>query len=141
MPDEALQPATARVGAVIEAARARDVSDDAVIATDAAGKILYWNDGAALLYGWEPEDAIGRDVLDVTPTYNSADSAAQIMEHLRLGEEWAGEFILKRRDGTPIMAHVTNYVVLEKEAVIGIVGVSRPATRKTQPPGGGQRAD
>jgi PAS domain S-box-containing protein len=141
MPEEAPHSASARVGAVIEAARARDVSGAAVIATDAAGTILYWNDGAALLYGWAAEDAIGRDVLDVTPTHKSADSAAQIMEELRLGEEWSGEFILKRRDGTPIIAHVTNYVVREKEAVIGIVGVSRPATRRTQPPGVARRAD
>jgi hypothetical protein len=73
--------------------------------------------------------------------HNSADSAAQIMEELRLGEEWTGEFILKRRDGTPIMAHVTNYVVREKEAVIGIVGISRPATRKTPPRDIARRAD
>jgi hypothetical protein len=57
---------------------------------------------------------------------------------LRVGQEWTGEFIVKRRDGTPMMAHVSNYVVREKEAVIGIVGISRPAGRKT-PPGGVSR--
>jgi PAS domain S-box-containing protein len=138
MPDRPSQLSSEQTTAVVEAARARDHKGVAVIATDAAGIILYWNDGAALLYGWEPEEALGRNVLDVTPTRNSTDSATQIMEELRVGQEWTGEFIVKRRDGTPMMAHVSNYVVREKEAVIGIVGISRPAGRKT-PPGGVSR--
>jgi PAS domain S-box-containing protein len=138
MPDRPSQLSIDQTNAVVEAARARDNAGVAVIATDAAGTILYWNDGAALLYGWEPEEALGRNVLDVTPTRNSTDDAAQIMEELRLGQEWTGEFIVRRRDGTPMMAHVSNHVVREKEVVIGVVGVSRPATRKT-PPGGVSR--
>jgi PAS domain S-box-containing protein len=120
---------------IIEAARSRDRGRDAVIATDVAGTIVYWNDQAAFLYGWDAEDAIGKNVLDVTPTRNSSDGAAQIMEELRLGQEWTGEFIVKRRDGTPMIAHVENFVVRDRETVIGVVGVSRPATRKT-PTGG-----
>jgi PAS domain S-box-containing protein len=124
--------------AVVDAARARDTSGVAVIATDAAGTILYWNEGAAFLYGWEPEEAIGRNVVDVTPTRNSTDPAMQIMEEMRLGQPWSGEFIVRRRDGTPMVAQVSNYLVREKEVVIGVVGVSRPAGRKT-PPGGVSR--
>src|SRR5437763_13632555 len=104
--------------AIVEAARSHDTGGTAVIGTDAAGIIVYWNEGAAFLYGWEPEEAIGRNVLDVTPTRNSADDAMQIMEELRLGQEWTGEFIVKHRDGTPMMAHVANYLVREKEVVI-----------------------
>jgi PAS domain S-box-containing protein len=124
--------------AVVDAARARDTSGVAVIATDAAGTILYWNEGAAFLYGWEPEEAIGRNVVDVTPTRNSTYPAMQIMEEMRLGQPWSGEFIVRRRDGTPMVAQVSNYLVREKEVVIGVVGVSRPAGRKT-PPGGVSR--
>jgi len=124
--------------AIVDAARSYDKSGMAVIATDAAGTILYWNEQAAFLYGWEPEEAIGRNVIDVTPTRNSTDQAMQIMEELRVGQEWTGEFIVKRRDGTPMVAHVSNFVVREKEVVIGVVGVSRPSPRKT-PPGGVSR--
>jgi len=113
--------------AVVEAARAHDTGTAAVIGTDIAGTILYWNDGAADLYGWEAQDAIGQNILDITPTRNSTDAATQIMEDLRDGHEWTGEFIVRRRDGTPIIAHVTNHVVREKEVVIGVVGISQRA--------------
>src|SRR3954466_4607946 len=103
MPDLPPQFSADQTNAVVETARSRDTSGAAVIATDAAGTIVYWNEGAAFLYGWEPEEALGRNVIDVTPTRNSTDDAMQIMEELRLGQEWTGEFIVKRRDGTPIM--------------------------------------
>jgi len=54
--------------AVLRAAREHDKGREAVIATDAAGTIVYWNEQASFLYGWEPEDVLGRNVLDVTPT-------------------------------------------------------------------------
>ena len=123
---------------IVDAARSRDKSGMAVIATDAAGTIVYWNEQAAFLYGWEPEEAIGRNVIDVTPTRNTTDEAMQIMEELRLGQEWTGEFIVKRRDGTPMITQVSNFIVREKEVVIGVVGVSRAAPRQT-PPGGVSR--
>ena len=135
MSDPSPQFSPEQADRVVEAARSRDTTGAAVIATDAAGTILYWNDQAAFLYGWEPEEAIGKNVLDVTPTRNSTDSATQIMEEMRLGQEWTGEFIVRRRDGTPMIAHVSNYIVREKEVVIGVVGISRPTGRKT-PPGG-----
>src|SRR5438270_14085516 len=102
MSHQAPQFSPEQTNAIVEAARSRDTSGAAVIGTDAAGTIVYWNEGAAFLYGWEPEEALGRNVLDVTPTRNSADEAAQIMEELKLGQEWTGEFIVKRRDGTPL---------------------------------------
>ena len=127
-----------QTNAVVDAARSRDTGGLAVIATDAAGTIVYWNDQAASLYGWEPDEAIGRNVLDVTPTRNSTDNATQIMEELRLGQEWTGEFIVKHRDGTPMMAHVSNFLVRERQNVIGVVGISKPASRKG-PPGAPKR--
>src|SRR3954471_10213882 len=124
MTDRLPQFSSDQTNAVVEAARSRDTSGAAVIATDAAGTIVYWNEGAAFLYGWEPEEALGRNVLDVTPTRNSTDEATQIMEELRVGQEWTGEFIVKRRDGTPLVAHVSNYVIRDKEVVIGVIGIS-----------------
>ena len=116
------------ISAIVAAARARDGEGAAVIATDAAGDILYWNDAAHALYGWRAEEAIGRNVIDVTPTRSTSDEASRIMERLRSGKEWSGQFILRRRDGSPIMAHVTNVPVRSGHDVIGIVGVSHPST-------------
>ena len=125
--------------AVIEAARSRDQGLDAVIATDAVGTILYWSDQAALLYGWSADQVIGRNVLDVTPTRGSGEAATQIMEDMRQGSEWTGEFIVRQRDGTPMIVHIRNFVVRNRGVVIGVVGVSHPSTRNT-PPGSATRS-
>jgi PAS domain S-box-containing protein len=121
--------------AVVRAAKSRDQGREAVIATDAAGRILYWNDQPAFLYGWEAEDVMGKNVLDITPTRNSTDGATQIMEEMRNGNAWTGKFIARHRDGTPLLAHVRNFLVRDREVVIGVVGISRPSSRKTPPNG------
>jgi PAS domain S-box-containing protein len=122
------------VQTVVQAARARDNGEDAVIGTDAAGRILYWNDEATRLYGWSVDEVLGRNVLDVTPTRRSGDAAAEILEEMRAGSEWVGEFIVRHRDGSPMRARVENTVVSFGDVVVGFVGVSRPST--ANPPDG-----
>jgi PAS domain S-box-containing protein len=50
-----------------------DLTDYAIIVLDIRGKILTWNAGAHALFGYDPEDAIGRDVSDL---YSKADNIA-----------------------------------------------------------------
>ena len=118
---------SSELATIVAAADARNVSDAAVIATDSSGTIVYWNDCAEGLYGWRADEAIGRNVVDVTPTRSSSDEAHRIMEELRQGHEWRGRFIVRRRDGTPLLADVTDVPVRESGAVIGIIGISRRA--------------
>ncbi len=115
---------------VIDAARSRDDGAHAVIATDGSGTILYWNERAEVLYGWPTAEAIGRNILDITPTRGSGEAAAQIMEDMRNGGDWEGDFIVKHRDGTPMIARIQNSVVRIGETVVGVVGVSRQSPRK-----------
>ncbi|NHZ90904.1 PAS domain S-box protein [Massilia sp. CCM 8733] len=53
--------------------------EQAVIATDVAGTILYWNPFAEKLYGWSAAEAMGRNIIDLVPADSSAERAAQIM--------------------------------------------------------------
>jgi PAS domain S-box-containing protein len=114
---------------VINAARSRDDGTDAVIATDATGTVVYWNAKAEFLYGWRSEDTLGKNILDVTPTRGSGEAAAQIMEDMRTGTEWDGDFIVKHRNGTPMIARVHNSVVRIGHSIVGVIGVSRRSTR------------
>jgi PAS domain S-box-containing protein len=125
--DSPIPSSSATHETVVQAARARDDGNEAVIGTDAAGRILYWNERAADLYGWSVDEVLGRNVLDVTPTRRSGDAAAEIMEEMRSGSEWTGEFIVRHRDGSPMLAQVKNTVVRQGEVVVGFVGVSRPS--------------
>lgn len=43
-----------------EQRRMLDAASDAILVCDSADRITYWNDGAARLYGWSPDEAMGR---------------------------------------------------------------------------------
>jgi len=110
-----------------------DTVEQAVIATDAAGTIIYWNRFAETLYGWPAAVVIGRNVLNVTPTHATAEQAAAILERLRAGESWSGEFEVQRRDGATFPALVTDAPVYDAAGkVVAIVGVSLDITERKQ---------
>ena len=108
-----------------------DTVEQAVIATDPMGMIIYWNRFAETLYGWPAADVIGRDVLHVTPTRATREQAAAILERLRAGESWSGEFEVQRRDGAHFPALVTDAPVTDATGhVVAIVGVSQDITER-----------
>jgi PAS domain S-box-containing protein len=116
---------------IVAAARPYEIHDAAIIATDIEGTIVYWNGRAAALYGWRAEETIGRNIIDVIPTRNSVDDALRIMEELKLGSVWEGDFIVQHRDGRPLYTHVVDVPVRHENTVIGVVGVSRRQSRQS----------
>ncbi len=107
--------------------------DQAVIATDRDGRIIYWNRAAESLYGWEAPEVMGKDIVNVTPSPISKQEAAEIMARLRAGERWSGEFMVQRRDGTTFPAIVTDAPIYDEDgALIGIIGISTDITEQKQ---------
>ena len=105
----------------------------AVIATDLSGKIIYWNRFAESLYGWPADDAIGKNIIDVTLSQTSNEQAAEIMENLGAGKTWSGDFLIQRRDGTTFPAFVTNTPIVDDQGVLtGIIGVSSDITERKE---------
>ena len=103
----------------------------AVIATDLEGTVTNWNDYAEELYGWSREEALGRSVAELVVGPSEAGVADEIMEQLRAGETWEGEFVVRRKDGSTFPAHVTNSLTYDSQGrVIGIVGVSMDITER-----------
>ncbi|HET9452947.1 MAG TPA: PAS domain-containing protein [Gemmatimonadaceae bacterium] len=98
----------------------------AVIATDLAGTIVYWNETAAKIYGWSANEAIGRDVVEVTPTMMSRNEADGIMNALQSGGRWQGAFMVRDRSGHPMIVEVEDVAIEHDGKIIGIVGMSRP---------------
>lgn len=103
----------------------------AVIATDLDGKIVFWNRFAEQLYGWRADEALGRNVIEVTvPTVNKA-QAAEIMAALTRGASWSGEFTVQRRDGTIFPAMMTDAPIHSPDGrLIGVVGVSHDISER-----------
>ncbi|HYH84398.1 MAG TPA: ATP-binding protein [Pyrinomonadaceae bacterium] len=99
--------------------------EQAVIATDPGGKIIFWNRHAERLYGWPADEAVGRNVVEVTPAEAAGEHASEIMSRLLEGRAWSGEFPVRRRDGTTFPALVTDTPIHDEEGnLIGIVGLS-----------------
>ncbi|HEX3558947.1 MAG TPA: PAS domain S-box protein [Pyrinomonadaceae bacterium] len=108
-----------------------DTVEQAVIATDLAGKITYWNRHAEKLYGWAAREVLGRDIVEVTPAEASREQAAEIMSCLMSGKAWSGEFDVRRRDGTTFPASVTDTPIQDESGnLVGIVGVSADITER-----------
>jgi PAS domain S-box-containing protein len=116
-------------------ARLLDAIQQAVIATDLQGRVTYWNAWATHLFGWTAEEAIGQDILRLTPTDTSQAAAEELMARLTRGDHWAGDFPVRRKDGSKFTAFVVNSPILDADRnLLGVVGVSTDvsATRELE---------
>ena len=106
-------------------AQVLDAMGQAVITTDLAGKVIAWNRAAEHLYGWSAAEAIGRNVVELTPTDQTRAEAAAIMALLSAGQRWEGELRVRRRDGSTFLAHVVDSPILDDDdQIVGVVGIS-----------------
>jgi PAS domain S-box-containing protein len=102
-----------------------DQVDLAVIATDATGLVTTWNARAEALYGWTREEALGRDIRELTVPENERQNAGEIIAAMQRGESWQGAFRLRRKDGSLFTAYIKDSPVLDDEGrLTGMVGVS-----------------
>lgn len=106
---------------------------DAVIVTDVAGIVAYWNPAAERLYGWTATEAIGRNIGELTVPDVTQQVAEDIMDALRRGVRWSGGFPVRRRDGTIFPALVTDAGIYRDNELIGIVGISSNLGSALQP--------
>jgi PAS domain S-box-containing protein len=106
-----------------------DAVGQAVIATDLAGTVVYFNRAAEELYGWSVAEALGRNIMEINVPDISQAEAVEIMDHLNAGKTWSGEFMVKHRDGTIFPILVSDSPVADEAGkLIGIVGISADIT-------------
>jgi PAS domain S-box-containing protein len=78
-----------------------ELCSEAVILTDAEGIVTYWNSGAVRVYGWENNEALGKNLHALLRT--EFPSHAPNPESILLKDsQWEGEVRQVRRDGTRI---------------------------------------
>ena len=105
----------------------------AIIATTLQGEIVFFNRFAEQLYGWSAEEALGRNIMDVTVPQISQGQAGEIMAELGRGISWSGEFSVQRRDGTVFPALVVNTPILDPDGeFVGIIGASSDISARKQ---------
>jgi PAS domain S-box-containing protein len=105
--------------------------EQAVIATDLAGRVTYWNRHAERLYGWMAMEVIGREARDYLVGPNLLAEADAIVQMVHTGQSWSGEMELTRKDGSSFTASITNTPISDPAgAIIGVVGVSSDVTAR-----------
>src|SRR6266852_5484354 len=79
-----------------------------VIGKDLAGKILLWNEGARRLYGYEPEEVVGKANSTIlhTPEDVQAGKPREIIEIAQREGKWEGTLNRVRKNGERFTARV-----------------------------------
>ena len=103
--------------------------EQAVIAADMNGIVIFWNQFAERLYGWSMDEVMGREVKNFLRYEEAREQAEEIWFRLRKGESWAGEFTVKRRDGTAFQVWVNDSPIHDDRGnLIGVIGISHDIT-------------
>ena len=96
-----------------------------MIVTDLQGTITHFNRAAPALFGWSAEEAVGRNVVELTVPEALTEAAREILARVARGETWSGEFECKHRDATLLSIMMTESPMLDARGrPVGIVGAS-----------------
>jgi PAS domain S-box-containing protein len=81
-------------------ARTFDHIFDGVIVTDLEGKIVDWNPGAARMFGYSKEEAVGKTPDMLRAASENGDLTAGMLRTMRREGRWSGEMPFVRKDGS-----------------------------------------
>src|SRR3954470_20182754 len=98
----------------------------AVVATDTAGTIFYFNAAAEQLYGYPREAMLGANVMQLLVEPVDEVTAGLIMATVLAGERWSGQFRVRRHGGDNVVVRITDTPITEQGRVVGVIGVAEP---------------
>lgn len=105
--------------------------DQAVMATDVNGAIIFWNRVAETLTGWPADEVIGRDIGAVLPPIRNRFDPSEVASARTGGASWSREFAIERRDGSTIHVQVGNAPVhAENGELLGVVAMAVDVTEE-----------
>jgi PAS domain S-box-containing protein len=119
------QESLLRLAAIVES------SSEAIIGNTLDGTIITWNPGAARLFGYTAEEAIGRDLTIVVPP-DRADEVPRLLEKIGRGESAARyETVRLNKDGTLIDVSMTVSPIHDSAGrIIGASTIARDITEQ-----------
>jgi PAS domain S-box-containing protein len=114
---------TQRLASIVES------SDDAVVSKDLDGTIMSWNRGAQRLFGYAPEEVIGKSVTLLIPD-ERLDEEPFILERVRRGHHVDHyETVRKRKDGSLVDISLSVSAVRDMNGkIIGASKIARDIT-------------
>jgi two-component system CheB/CheR fusion protein len=108
-------------------------SDDAIISKDLNGQITSWNAAAERLFGYKPDEIVGKSILTLIPPERQHEEP-QIIERIRRGERLDHyETVRRRKDGTLFDISVTvSPLKGQKGEIIGASKIARDISERIQ---------
>ena len=109
-----------------------ELAHDAIIVRDSTSTIVSWNRGAEELYGWTAQEAIGNITHTLLKTcFPESREALDTM--LAAGEQWDGELVHTRRDGTEVVVESRQVLLRDEAGQPGaILEINRDITERKQ---------
>ena len=105
-------------------------SDDAIISKSLDGVIVTWNEGATRIFGWQPEEVIGRSITILIPADRLEEEPA-ILARIRAGQRVDHyQTVRVRKDGS--FVDISLSISPVRNAAGDIVGASKIARDITQ---------
>lgn len=86
--------------------RLLDTVQQAIIAVDRRECVTFWNAFATRLYGFTRDEALGKNIADLTVPESGRESARAIMDSVWAGNPWMVEFPAAHRNGSSVPARV-----------------------------------
>ncbi len=118
------EEAAQRLGAIVA------WSDAAIVSKDLNGIVQTWNNGAKRLFGYQPEEIIGRPITVIIPE-DRQDEEIRILDRVRHGEAVEHyETVRRRRDGSLVEISLTVSPI--RDGAGKIVGASKIAQDITE---------
>ena len=106
-------------------------SQDAIVAKDLNGIITSWNHGAEQLFGYTPEEVIGRPVTILIP-FDHLNEEPEILGRIRRGEKVNHyETVRRRKDGSLVDVSLMVSPVKDREGrIVGASKIARDITER-----------
>jgi hypothetical protein len=108
-------------------------SDDAILSKTLDGTITSWNEGAARMYGYTPEEAIGSNIRMLVPPDRTGE-VDEILARIRRGEKVEHfETIRHRKDGSALSVSVSISPLQDASGtIVGASTIARDITDRKE---------
>ena len=126
-PRKQAEEARAQLAAIVES------SNDAIEGLTTTGTIVSWNRGAEVLYGYPPEEIVGKHVSTLAPA-DLSDELCQLLERVRQGETVTNfETARVTKDGRRIAVSVSMAPLRNSRGeVVGTSTIARDITQRLE---------
>jgi PAS domain S-box-containing protein len=105
--------------------------NESIITTDLTGHITYSNRGTTELYGWTPEEVLGRSIFNVLNIELPDVGPPALLDFLSKTPVWSGEYIVHHRNGEPLHVWVSGRPLYDtNHTPIGLIGVARDISER-----------